>query len=103
MDINLVIGGRSVGKLNTISYLFLFIAVIAKIIDFIFFSSAFYYNHYLYFTLLIVGVCPIIGFFLGLFGKRGNHKLIAIALNVVFFVSFSLLALLNLFVFTFGK
>jgi hypothetical protein len=103
MDIKLMIGGKRVGKLNTFSYLFLFIAVITQIIEFLLPSSVFYYNQYLKFTLLIVIVSPIIGIILGLFGKRGNHKLIAIALNAVFFVSFSLLALLNLWIITFGK
>jgi len=103
LDIKLVIGGKNMGKLNTFSYLFLFLAVITQISDFIFSSSVFYYNHYLNFTLLIVIVSPIIGIILGSFGKRGNYKLIAIVLNVGFFISFSLLALLNLWIITFGK
>lgn len=90
-------------KLNSFSYLFLFIAVITQIIDFIFSSSAFYYNHYLKFTLFIIIVSPIIGIILGGLGKRGKYKLIAILLNAAFFVSFSLLALLNLWIITFGK
>ena len=91
------------GKLNTFSYLFLFLAVITQISDFIFSSSVFYYNHYLNFTLLIVIVSPITGIILSSFGKKGNYRLIAILLNVGFFVSFSLLALLNFWILTFGK
>lgn len=74
------------GKINIFSYLFLFIAVITQIIDFIFSASVFYYNHYLKFTLLIVIVSPMIGIILGLFGKRGYYNLFAIALNFLFFV-----------------
>lgn len=91
------------GKLNTLSYLFLSIAVVAKIIDSTFIASHFFYYHYLKFTLLIVIVCPIVGIILGALGKSGTPKLLAIVLNVVFFVLFSLLALLNLWILTFGK
>ena len=95
------------GKLNIFSYLFFFIAVIIQIIDFIFSSSElnreFYYNNFLQLTLLVLIVSPIIGIILGSFGKRGKHKLIAIALNALFFVSISLLAILNFWIITFGK
>ena len=98
-----MVGGQKMGKLNTFSYLFFLIAVTTQITDYILPPSVFYYNHYLKFTLIIIIVSPIIGIILGLFGKRGNYRLIAIALNVVFFVSFSLLALLNFWIITFGK
>ena len=95
------------GKLNMFSYIFLFIAVTIQVFDFIFSSSElnreFYYNNFLQLTLLVLVVSPIIGIIFGLYGKRGNLRLIAIALNTVFFVSFSLLALLNLWIITFGK
>ena len=103
MDIKLVIGGQIIGKLNIFSYLFLFIAVTAKVIDFIFSSSVFYYDHYLQFTLLIVIISPTIGIVLAILGKRGYYNMMAIAFNVGFFISFSLLALLNLWIITFGK
>ena len=103
MDIKLVIGGQSMGKLNISSYLFLFIAVTTQVIDFIYSSSLFYYEHYLKFTLLIVIISPIIGIILGLLGEKGNHKMIAVAFNIGFFISFSLLALLNFWIITFGK
>ena len=95
------------GKFNILSYMFFFIAVITQIIDFIFSSSElnyeFYYNNFIQLTLLILIVSPIIGIILGLFGKRGKHRVIVIALNAVFFVFISLLAIINFWIITFGK
>ncbi|MCM3745529.1 hypothetical protein M3193_15485 [Sporosarcina luteola] len=89
------------------SYAFFFIAVTTQIIDLIFSSSElnreYYYNNLLQFALLVLIVSPITGIVLGLFAKRGKHKLIAIALNAIFFVSISLVALVNLWIITFGK
>lgn len=94
-------------KFNIFSYVFFFIAITTQIIDFIFSSSElnreFYYNNILQLTLLVLIGSPIIGIILGLFGKSGKHKLIAISSNAVFFVSISLLALFNLWIMTFGK
>lgn len=91
------------GKFNLLSYLFLFIAIATQLLDYILAPSLFYYNNYVQFTLFIIGVSPIIGMILGLFGKKGDYKKFAIGLNIVFFVVFSLLALLNFWIITFGK
>lgn len=91
------------GKLITLSYLFFFIALITQIIDFGFSSSDYYYDHYLQLTLFVLAVSPIIGVILGIFGKKGNHRLIAIASNALFFAAVAPLALLNFWIMTFGK
>lgn len=90
-------------KFNAFSYLFFFIAVITQITDIIFSSSNYYYNHFLQLILIVLVISPLIGIILGFFGEKGNYRLGAIALNAVFFVAISLLALLNLWIMTFGK
>lgn len=93
------------GKLNTLSYVFFSIAVIAKIIETAFRTSDFFSSHYLNFTLLIVIVSPFVGIILAPFGKGRNPKwiAIAIALNSIFLFLVSPLALLNLWIINFGK
>ncbi len=46
---------------------------------------------------------PILGIILGAFGKSGIQKIIAIILNSLYFIPFSSLALLNVWIITFGK
>ncbi|EEL72719.1 hypothetical protein bcere0026_2480 [Bacillus mycoides] len=48
-------------------------------------------------------IFPILGIILGAFGKSGVQKIIAIILNSLYFILFSSLALLNLWILTFGK
>ncbi len=84
-------------------YLFFSIAVIAVIIEYLFISSHFFYSHYLKYTLIIEIIFPILGIILGAFGKSGVQKIIAIILNSLYFMLFSSLALLNLWILTFGK
>ena len=48
-------------------------------------------------------MCPIIGIILGVLGKSGKPKIIAITLNSLIFILFSSLALLNVWIMTFGK
>ncbi|HDR4561477.1 hypothetical protein [Bacillus cereus] len=85
------------------SYLFLCIAIIAVIIEYLFISSHFFYSHYLKYILVIETTFPIIGIILGALGESGKQKIIAITLNSLVFILFSSLGLLNLWVMTFGK
>jgi hypothetical protein len=48
-------------------------------------------------------IFPILGIISGAFGKSGAQKIIAIILNCLYFTLFSSLALLNLWILTFGK
>ncbi|MED0981939.1 hypothetical protein [Bacillus paramycoides] len=86
-----------------LSYLFFSIAVIVVIIEYLFISSHFFYSHYFKYILVIEIMCPILGIILGAFGKPGVQKIIAIILNSLYFILFSSLALLNLWISTFGK
>ncbi|MGK7377592.1 hypothetical protein ACSFXN_07095 [Planococcus sp. 1R117A] len=90
-------------KLITFSYVFFFIALTTQIIDFKMGGSDYYYHHFLQLALLVIVGCPIIGIVLGLYGKRGNLRLITLALNAVFFITCAPLAVLNLWIMTFGK
>ncbi|MBO1582167.1 hypothetical protein [Bacillus sp. XF8] len=90
-------------KLIILSYLFFLIAVTAVIIQSSFITSHFFYVHYFKSILLVEIISPIIGIILGLFGKAGKPKQIAIVLHSLFFICFSLLASLNLWIITFGK
>ncbi|WIY61611.1 hypothetical protein [Bacillus arachidis] len=90
-------------KLTKLSYLFLFIAVTAAVIESSFITSHFFYYHYFKPILLIEIISPIIGIILSSFGKPGKRKQIAIILNSLFFLIFSFLALLNLWIISFGK
>ncbi|MGE7634943.1 hypothetical protein ACQKMZ_22230 [Bacillus paramycoides] len=86
-----------------LSYLFFSIAVIAVMIEYLFISSHFFYSHYFKYILVIEIMCPILGIILGAFGKPGVQKIIAIILNSLYFILFSSLALLHLWILTFGK
>ncbi|PGU09446.1 hypothetical protein COD21_18660 [Bacillus cereus] len=86
-----------------LSYLFFSIAVIAVIIEYLFIASYFFYSYYLKYILMIEIMCPILGIILAIFGKSGPQKIIAIILNSLYFMLFSSLALLNLWIITFGK
>ncbi|CAM4038251.1 hypothetical protein [Bacillus paramycoides] len=86
-----------------LSYLFFSIAVIAVIIEYLFISSHFFYSHYFKYILVIEIMCPILGIILGAFEKPGVQKIIVIILNSLYFILFSSLALLNLWISTFGK
>ncbi|HDX9577141.1 TPA: hypothetical protein ROX88_000621 [Bacillus pseudomycoides] len=90
-------------KLNILSYLCFSIAITAAIITSYFITSDFFYSHYLKLILVVEIISPIIGIILGSFGKPGKPKQIAIILNSLFFILFSLLAFLNLWIITFGK
>lgn len=81
------------------SYLFLYLAAVAKIVEVTFITSGFFYNHLVKITLVIAMVSPIIGLILGI----ADSKRTAISLNICFFVIFSPLALLNFWILTFGK
>ncbi|PGZ02054.1 hypothetical protein COE30_23880, partial [Bacillus cereus] len=81
-----------------LSYLFFSIAVIAVIIEYLFIPS-----HYLKCILMAEILFPILGiilgaFILGAFGKSGIQKIIAIILNSLYFILFSSLALLNVWI-----
>ncbi|AHX16626.1 hypothetical protein ORM92_28705 [Bacillus cereus] len=80
------------------SYLFFSIAVISVIIKYLFIAS-----HYLKYILMIEIMCPILSITLVALGKSGTLKVIAIILNSLYFILFSSLALLNLWIITFGK
>ncbi|PGM61505.1 hypothetical protein CN947_13925, partial [Bacillus cereus] len=84
-----------------LSYLFFSIAVIVVIIEYLFISSHFFYSHYFKYILAPKIMCPILGIILGAFGKPGVQKIIAIILNSLYFILFSSLALLNLWILTF--
>ncbi|MGH0430181.1 hypothetical protein ACQVPL_13025 [Bacillus hominis] len=86
-----------------LSYLFFSIAVIAVIIEYLFIPSHFFYAHYLKYILLVEIMFPILGIILGTFGKSGMQNIIAIILNSLYFILFSSLALLNVWIMTFGK
>lgn len=96
------------GKRNAFSYLVFFIALVAQIIDYLIeyviksIDQNYYYDHFLQWTLLLIVGGPIIGIVLALYAKRGNHRWIAIALNVSILIAFGPLALLNLWIMTFG-
>ena len=81
-----------------LSYLFFSIAVISVIIKYLFIAS-----HYLKYILMIVIMCPILSITLVALGKSGTQKVIAIILNSLYFILFSSLALLNLWIIAFGK
>ncbi|MGN7895096.1 hypothetical protein ACTJJY_23855 [Bacillus sp. 22475] len=74
-----------------LSYLFFSIAVIVIIIEYLFIAS-----HYLKYILMIEIMCPILSI-------SGTQKIIAIILNSLYFILFSSLALLNLWIITCGK
>ncbi|MFA2643660.1 hypothetical protein ABR776_19775 [Bacillus cereus] len=80
------------------SYLFLFIAVIAIMIEYLFISS-----HFLKYILVVEITFPIIKIILGTLGKPRKQKIIAITLNSFIFILFSSLRLLNLWIMTFSK
>ncbi|ANV69012.1 hypothetical protein BCM43_26935 [Bacillus thuringiensis] len=81
-----------------LSYLCFSIAVISVIIKYLFIAS-----HYLKYILMIVIICPILSITLVALGKSGTQKIIAIILNSLYFILFSSLALLNLWIIAFGK
>ncbi|MEW4216481.1 hypothetical protein Q0N59_20845 [Bacillus thuringiensis] len=81
-----------------LSYLFFSIAVISVIIKYLFIAS-----YYLKYILMIEIMCPILSITLVALGKSGTLKVIAIILNSLYFILFSSLALLNLWIITFGK
>ena len=81
-----------------LSYLFFSIAVISVIIKYLFIAS-----HYLKYILMIEIMCPILSITLVALGKSGTLKVIAIILNSLYFILFSSLALLNLWIIAFGK
>ncbi|MEB9545969.1 hypothetical protein COD82_16585 [Bacillus cereus] len=81
-----------------LSYLFFSIAVISVIIKYLFIAS-----HYLKYILMIVIIFPILSITLATLGKSGTQKIIAIILNSLYFILFSSLALLNLWIIAFGK
>ncbi|HFR4151607.1 MULTISPECIES: hypothetical protein [Bacillus cereus group] len=81
-----------------LSYLFFSIAVISVIIKYLFIAS-----HYLKYILMIEIMCPILSITLVALGKSGTPKVIAIILNSLYFILFSSLALLNLWIIAFGK
>ncbi|WP_142318378.1 hypothetical protein, partial [Bacillus cereus] len=60
-------------------------------------------SHYLKYILMIVIICPILSITLVALGKSGTQKIIAIILNSLYFILFSSLALLNLWIIAFGK
>ncbi|MCH4570320.1 hypothetical protein [Bacillus sp. ES1-5] len=80
------------------SYLFLFIAVIAVMIEYLFISS-----HFLKYILVVEITFPIIKIILGTLGKPRKQKIIAITLNSFIFILFSSLGLLNLWIMIFSK
>ncbi|MFC9726759.1 hypothetical protein [Bacillus cereus] len=81
-----------------LSYLFFSIAVISVIIKYLFIAS-----HYLKYILMIVIICSILSITLATLGKSGTQKIIAIISNSLYFILFSSLALLNLWIIAFGK
>ncbi|OUB88033.1 hypothetical protein BK784_29485 [Bacillus thuringiensis serovar medellin] len=81
-----------------LSYLFFSIAVISVIIKYLFIAS-----HYLKYILMIEIMCPILSITLVALRKSGTPKVIAIILNSLYFILFSSLALLNLWIIAFGK
>jgi ABC-type proline/glycine betaine transport system permease subunit len=93
------------GKLNAFSYLFFFLALLTQVNDYVveyLIEAPEYWIHHLQLTLLIIAGSPVLGIVFGWYGKRGNHRRIAIALNAGFFLAFGLLALLNFWITTFG-
>ncbi|EJR56341.1 hypothetical protein IIO_05434 [Bacillus cereus VD115] len=86
-----------------LSYLFFSITVIAVMIEYLFISSHFFYSHFLKYILIIEIMFPILSIILGAVGKSGTQKIIAIILNSLYFILFSSLAVLNLWIMTFGK
>ncbi|EEL24819.1 hypothetical protein bcere0017_2500 [Bacillus cereus Rock1-3] len=46
---------------------------------------------------------PVLKYYFRAVGKSGTPKIIAIILNSLYFILFSFLALLNLWIMTFGK
>ena len=85
-------------RTTLLSYLFFSIAVIVVIIEYLFIAS-----HYLKYILMIEIMCPILSITLAALGKSGTQKIIAIILNSLYFILFSSLGLLNLWILTFGK
>ncbi|MEN8648085.1 hypothetical protein ACS2MN_23795 [Bacillus cereus group sp. BceL062] len=86
-----------------LSYLFFSIAVIAIMIEYLFISSHFFYSHFLKYILIIEIMFPVLKYYFRTVGKSGTQKIIAIILNSLYFILFSFLALLNLWIMTFGK
>ncbi|PEI86950.1 hypothetical protein [Bacillus toyonensis] len=86
-----------------LSYLFFSIAVIAIMIEYLFISSHFFYSHFFKYILIIEIMFPVLKYYFRAVGKSGTQKIIAIILNSLYFILFSFLALLNLWIMTFGK
>ncbi|PEL00170.1 hypothetical protein COL24_12645 [Bacillus toyonensis] len=86
-----------------LSYLFFSIAVIAIMIEYLFISSHFFYSHFLKYILIIEIMFPVLKYYFRAVGKSETPKIIAIILNSLYFILFSFLALLNLWIMTFGK
>ncbi|MHA4095482.1 hypothetical protein, partial [Bacillus cereus] len=80
-----------------LSYLFFSIAVISVIIKYLFIAS-----HYLKYILMIEIICPILSITLATLGKSGTQKIITIILKSLYFILFSSVALLNLWIIAFG-
>ncbi|EOQ20211.1 MULTISPECIES: hypothetical protein [Bacillus] len=81
-----------------LSYLFFSIAVISVIIKYLFIAP-----HYLKYILMIEIMCPILSITLATLGKSGTQKIITIILKSLYFILFSSVALLNLWIIAFGK
>ncbi|PFX65078.1 hypothetical protein, partial [Bacillus toyonensis] len=69
----------------------------------LFISSHFFYSHFLKYILIIEIKFPVLKYYFRAVGKSGTQKIIAIILNSLYFILFSFLALLNLWIMTFGK
>jgi hypothetical protein len=81
------------------SYLFLYLGLVGKgIQDFLFFLH-FANDFSIFITLIVIVFSPIFGFILGWKDSKSG----AMALNFIFFIIFSLLATVNLWIYTFGK
>ncbi|MES5868586.1 hypothetical protein [Bacillus cereus group sp. RP32] len=80
------------------SYLFLFIAVFAVMIEYLFISS-----HFFKYILVVEITFPIITIILGTLGKPRKQKIIASTLNNLYSILFTSLASFNLWIMTFSK
>lgn len=90
-------------KINVFSYLFVTIAVVAKIIESTFITSHYFYSHYLSITLIFIIVSPILGVIFGSYANKGISKKLGIILNITCFFLFAPLAILNFWIINFGK
>lgn len=95
-------GGLNMTKVTLFSFVFLCIAFIAKLIERTYIGSHIFYTHYLYITMVLIILSPIIGLILSI-KSAGKYKGVSIVLNIAFFILVAPLEISNFGLRIFGK